>query len=106
MNLLKKLALEKYKKKKFVKKLGGLINSQFYQFIKKENRWGHFQGVYLELENGEQEEISAEEKAIHDIYWLSPKEVQEFLNVEDMRMIWVRLSQPNSVFTGEGILVN
>src|SRR3989338_8890576 len=95
-----------YKNTKFVKKLGGLINSQFYQFIKKENRWGHFQGVYLELENGEQEEISAEEKAIHDIYWLSPKEVQEFLNVEDMRMIWVRLSQPNSVFTGEGILVN
>ena len=94
-----------YKNAKFIKTLGGIIHSQFYQFIKKENRWAHFKGLYFELTDGEREEISEEEKAIHDIHWISRKNVKEFLNVEDMRLFWQRF-QGETVYTGGGVLTN
>jgi len=95
-----------YKNTKFVKKLGQKINVQFYHVLKKENRWAHFQGLYFELENGEQEEISEKEKNIHDIYWIDRVQVEQFLSVPDMNLIWSEVHGEKKPHTGEGVLTN
>ncbi|MEK6890963.1 MAG: class I tRNA ligase family protein, partial [Nanoarchaeota archaeon] len=95
-----------YKKAKFVKKLGDIVNSQFYHKLKKENRWAFFQGLYFELENGSKEDISEDEKKIHDVLWMKKEEVEAFLNVEDMKLIWRRAINKEGAYTGPGILVN
>ncbi|MDO8510475.1 MAG: class I tRNA ligase family protein [bacterium] len=95
-----------YKNAKFVKKLGGIIHSQFYHPLKNENRWAKFQGLYFELENGEREEISAEENAIHEVLWLTRDEVEKFLNARDMRHFWQRLLRGDVVYTDKGIVAN
>ncbi|KKR13732.1 MAG: Leucyl-tRNA synthetase [Candidatus Woesebacteria bacterium GW2011_GWA1_39_21b] len=95
-----------YQNPKFIKKLGGVIDSQFYHVIKKENRWAHFQGLYFELTSSEHKEISKKEQEIHDVLWLSPKEVDEFLNVDDMPIFWQRVFNDDSCYAGRGVLVN
>jgi leucyl-tRNA synthetase len=95
-----------YKNAKFVKKIDGVVHSKFYQFVKKVNRFAHFQGLYFELENEDHAEVADHELEIHDILWLTPEEVEEFLNVDDMRLIWDRLHEKSGVYTGEGILTN
>lgn len=95
-----------YKNARFVKKIDGIVHAQFYHVLKKENRWAHFQGLYYELENGDRKEISEEEKAIHDIHWFTPKEVEGFLNVPDMKIIWNRYQGKVRAYTNDGILVN
>ncbi len=95
-----------YKKVKFIKKLGDIVHSQFYHKLKKENRWALFQGLYFELENGSKEEISDEEKKIHDVVWMKKEEVESFLNVEDMKIIWKRAFNKEEAFTDYGVLIN
>ena len=94
-----------FKNARFIKKLGGIIHSQFYHTIKKENRWARFQGLYFELKNDEQAAVSDEEKAIQDVKWLKQEEVAQFLNIDDMRLIWERVWQ-EKVYDGAGIMVN
>ncbi len=95
-----------YKNLKFIRKLGGVIHAQFYHVIKKQNRWAHFQGLYFELQNGDKEEISEQEKSIHDAIWLDKKDLDDFLHVEDMRIVWSRLIDIPKAYTGEGIMIN
>jgi leucyl-tRNA synthetase len=76
-----------YKNVRFIKKLPR-FHSKFYQSVKKENRFAHFQPVYLELVDGEQEEISAEEKSLHKIKWIPKNEVSSFLDREGSKYIW------------------
>ncbi len=95
-----------YKNTRFIKKLGDVIQVKFYHTLKKENRWAHFQGVYLELENGDREEISEKEQSIHEIHWIPAQEVASFINVDDMRLLWHRLQGKEEVYKGEGILIN
>ncbi|MBS3134134.1 class I tRNA ligase family protein [Candidatus Woesearchaeota archaeon] len=95
-----------YKHVKFVKKLGNIINSQFYHKLKKENRWAHFQGLYFELEDSKKDEISDEEKKIHDITWVEKENVGSFLNADDdMKIIWERVFHENA-YENSGILIN
>ena len=79
-----------YSNVRFVKKLGGTIHSLFFHPLKKENRLAHFQGLYFELTESKREEISEEEKNIHDVHWISADKVKEFLNVDDMKLFWER----------------
>jgi len=96
-----------YKNTKFIRKLGGIIHSQFHHPIKKENRWAHFQGLYFELTDSEHEDISEEEKAIHDVLWLSESEVSRFLNVNDMHFFWLRFQKTDFIYQhSSGILKN
>jgi leucyl-tRNA synthetase len=95
-----------FKNAKFVKKLGGTIHSRFYHVIKKQNRWGYFTGLYFELQNGEKQDIAEEEKEIHDLLWLTKKEVSQVVN-DDMLLFWNRSEEKvsNLVIT-DGILAN
>ncbi len=94
-----------YTSAKLIRALGGPVHSQFYQLLKKENRFAHFTGLYFELQNGDRKEISPEEQAIHDISWIDRREVEKFLNVEDLRILWRRVFG-ESVYGGSGLIAN
>ncbi len=93
-----------YTSAKFIRKLGGTIHAQFYHAVKNVNRWAHFQGMYFELTNDARKETKQEEKDIHDILWISKKEVDQFLGwVTDMRLMWRRFMFPDA-FPGASAL--
>ncbi len=94
-----------YQNIEYIRELGGTVHAKFYQTIKNENRFAHFTPILFKLKDGVRVETSEEEKAIHDFVWLTPKEFDSFVNYEDMRIIWDRVSK-DSAYTGEGILNN
>jgi leucyl-tRNA synthetase len=95
-----------YTSAKFVRKLGGVVHAQFYQMVKNENRFAHFQGLLFELTDGNRIETTQEEKDIQDLHWVSKNEVEQFLSwVKDMRLLWNRVLKEES-YGGEGILAN
>ena len=95
-----------YSDLRFIKNLGGVVHSQFFHVLKNENRWAHFNGLYFELKSGKHAPISDTEEAIHDVLWLTPKEIKTFLNAEDMHILWQRLSREWRAYEGVGILEN
>jgi len=76
-----------YKNIRFVKELGK-IDSQFYQAVKKVNRFAHFNAVYLELINDEQQDTAQEEKDLHDVVWVNKDEVINYINRDDLKYAW------------------
>ena len=62
-----------YKNIKFVKQLGGVIHSKFWQDIKAKQIYD-FTPLYFELQNSEQEEaIEEEQKKFYDMHWVAEK---------------------------------
>ena len=94
-----------YKNLVLEKKLGGIIHSQFYHMIKKQNRFAHFIPLLYKLKNGECDEIADNEKALHDIHWLSFTEVTSFVNAEDIKLIWERVQGIDKPIVKNGILL-
>ncbi len=82
-----------YQNVRFIREFAKL-DSQFYQAIKKVNRFAHFTGVYLELADDAWKDIDEKEKALHEVVWLPRAEVAGFLNRPDMNYLW-------DVFTGK-----
>ena len=76
-----------YQNIKFIKEIGK-VDSKFYQKVKKVNRFAHFTGVYVELIDEKRNEISEDEKKLHDLVWVSKSEMEAFITHEDMRYIW------------------
>jgi leucyl-tRNA synthetase len=89
-----------YKNPTFIRKIGGTTHSQFYHEIKQQNRFAHFTTLYYELANGERDEPSAEELAIHDIDWVSPHEMEQLLSRDnDMAYGWRKFTNPEFPWT-------
>jgi leucyl-tRNA synthetase len=82
-----------YQNIKFVKNLGK-VNSKFFHVPKGENRFAHFDVLYLELKDGEKVEVSEKEKANHDVVWVSKDEIKSFITPEAQKYMW-------SMFLGE-----
>ena len=95
-----------YKNAKFIKQLGGTVHSKFYQAVKKENRSAHFTPVLFQLENDERNEMAQDEKELHDVVWISKDKVDEFINRNELKIIWGRVIRGKTLYTGEGILTN
>jgi len=76
-----------YKNTKFVIEVGK-VDARFYQKVKRKNRLAHFTCVYVELVNGERDEVSQEEKDLQEQVWLSHDEVRAFTNHGDMTYLW------------------
>ncbi|OGI65175.1 leucine--tRNA ligase [Candidatus Nomurabacteria bacterium RIFCSPLOWO2_01_FULL_39_18] len=93
-----------YKNIKFVKQLGGVVHSKFWQDIKKQNRFAHFTPLYFKLQNNEQGEIEQKQKDFYDMHWVSEKEVLDFVSREDMKVIWKRYLGINQPIIKNGIL--
>ncbi len=80
-------------------------HSKFYHTPKKENRFAHFHNFYFELINGEQKELSSQEKENHEILWFSPDEIKQVLVPEGQIYGFDSIVSP-TIYTGEGILIN
>lgn len=60
----------------------------FYHVVKKQNRLAHYNLVFIELEDLEQNEVSEEEKLICDFVWVEESEVLNNLKRDDMKNLW------------------
>ncbi len=101
-----------YKNTKFVKHLGVPNYSDFYAPHKKLNQHVSGHGLYLELIDGAQDEVSEEEFKKHDFVWKSKDEVFPFLRkgapMGDSRyseMFWNYLVSGETPVTDNGVLV-
>jgi leucyl-tRNA synthetase len=94
-----------YKNLKLIKELP-MVHSKFYHVPKKVNRFAHFHVFYFELENGDKQEISNEEKEKHDVVWVSKDEIDKFFTAESHEYIWKILNKPDAAYTDDGVLNN
>lgn len=90
---------------KFIKELPR-AHSKFFHNPKNVNRFAHFHSFYFELEDEEREEMSSEEKEIHDVVWVTRKEMENFRLPECHRFAWESLVGEKNVYIGEGVMVN
>jgi len=82
------------------------VHASFYASHKSENRYGRAQAVYVELEDGTQEEVSDEEKAKHDLVWLEHDKVCDYQAFSNHKHVWNVHSGVSTVYTEDGVLVN
>src|SRR3989338_7692923 len=76
---------------KTVRQLGSVIHSRFWSVKYNRNTNSHYLPFLVELEDLAREEVSAAEKAEHDMEWMSPTELETFINRDDWRAAWNRL---------------
>ncbi|MFC1638589.1 leucine--tRNA ligase, partial [Patescibacteria group bacterium] len=96
-----------YKNPKFIKKIGGEFHSEYFAAHKDVNRYAHLQGLYFELENDEQDEISEDEKAAHEVVWTDSKDVRDKLTSEDIKVaLWDILQEGDKAYAEDGILID
>jgi leucyl-tRNA synthetase len=95
-----------YKNVRFVKNLGDSISVKFFHVNKKVNRWAKFQGAYFELIDDERDEISDEERTIHDLEWVSREEVANFITAPDIKFMWQQFVTGDTPYAGSGVLIN
>jgi leucyl-tRNA synthetase/predicted esterase YcpF (UPF0227 family) len=95
-----------YRNAEFVSYLGGRVHAKFYSELKNINRFAHFTPMLFRLKDGEFTEPSEEEKSIHSSHWVPKNEISTFINRPDMLEVWKRVTNPDAIYTGEGILTN
>ncbi len=102
-----------YKNIRYVSTLGGPEIADFYAPHKKLNYHATGYGLYFELIDGAQDQVSEEEYAKHSFEWIDAKGVAAFIKkgekAGDCRyseLFWGRLQTGNYVWTGDGVLVN
>lgn len=71
-----------------IKDMNFASHGLFYHVVKKQNRLAHYNLVFIELENLEQNEVSEEEKLICDFVWIDKDEVVDNLKRDDMKNLW------------------
>jgi leucyl-tRNA synthetase len=76
-----------YQNIKFIREVGR-VDSQFYQAVKKVNRFAHFTIIYLELVDDKHVEVSEAEKKLHDVVWVPKNEMDSFITHDDVRYVW------------------
>jgi leucyl-tRNA synthetase len=89
----------------YVRSLGGFIHAKFYQNVKKENRFAHFEPILYKLKDGEQKPISDEEKSLQEFTWMTAPELERFITHIDMKIAFSRLINP-SAYTEYGLLAH
>jgi leucyl-tRNA synthetase len=90
----------------FEKKLGDTVHSQFYQHIKKQNRFAHFVPILFKLKDGTVKDVDPSEKVHYDLHWVDAAKVASFVSRVDMSLMWDRVINSDSAYTGEGLLIN
>lgn len=97
-----------YKNLKFIRTLGGPVETHFYAEHKDVNRIATFTALIFELENEERDEVAEEEKAIHDIDWITWEEMEKDPNLTCAEFpLWKeRFFNPDKAFTDYGVLLD
>jgi leucyl-tRNA synthetase len=70
-----------YKNLKYIRTLGGPIESNFYAAHKGVNRKALFHALVFELKNQDKKEINDEEKEIHELSWVTWEELKKDKNI-------------------------
>ncbi len=95
-----------YKNIKFIQKIPLEVQAKFYNAHKDVNRVVHVHTLVFDLIDENKIEISEEEKKLHDIKWISEKEVADVITIPDDKMTWRYLSEGGFAFTEKGIIIN
>ncbi len=90
---------------KFIKELG-IVYGLFYHVPKQKNQQVRGHMVYLELQDGAQEPVAADEEAKHDILWLTKDELKKFLTPDTHQHALRLFENGFEVYTGNGKLTN
>ncbi|MFA6094653.1 MAG: class I tRNA ligase family protein [Candidatus Paceibacterota bacterium] len=81
-----------FKNLKLIKKFDR-VHSKFFHVPKDVNRYAHFDVFYFELENGDCEEVEANEKAKHDAVWLTKEQLENFALPASQRFVWNQITK-------------
>lgn len=95
-----------YKNFRSIKKMPFQIFAEFYAAHKDVNRLVLSTTLLVELENEERDEISDEERATHDIEWISMDKVDSLTPVSELPFISEWLRRGDYAYEGEGFLIN
>ena len=96
-----------YKDFKLVKRIGCEMRSEWFADHKDENRYAHMNVFLVELADGEKDELSKEEKAIHDLAWVPFRDIPtDFGPVGELQYIWRELNSESSAFVEDGVVIN
>ncbi len=96
-----------YKNLKLVNNPEVAIHSFFFHRKKEINREAKFNYLFFDLINEEQDPISEEEAAIHDVVWKTRDELNNFFSVIEGEFVLLLIDNNGQyMFTGEGILTN
>lgn len=94
-----------YTNVRFVGEAGPEIHGEYYAEHKGFNRYAVEKGLYFELIDETQKDISEEEAEKHSVVWVERQEVANFLNLENILLRW-ELFNEGGVFAGEGLIIN
>jgi len=92
-----------YKNATLIRQLGNRVHGKYYSVERKKNIFAHFTALLFKLEDSSRGEVAQIERERHDISWLSKKEMDDFINREDMRIAWSRVDG-EVCYAGKGIL--
>lgn len=96
-----------YKNLKLIRVLGDQIISEFYAANKDVNRRAFISGVYFELEDYDQDELSQEEAETQEPIWLEKSEItKDRMKNSEFDILMARVENENAVHHNEGIMVN
>lgn len=84
----------------------GVVDGMFYHEPKKQNRLTHGHMYYVELEDGEKEEISEEEASRHDTVWLGLDEMPEFITAPTHDWAIEEFERGEGAYVGDGTIIN
>jgi leucyl-tRNA synthetase len=96
-----------YQNIKFIKEIPGEFHNKFFATHKNENREAVIHGLYFELRDSKQKDISKEEKELYDSSWVEKEKVLSFLHDDESdKILWKRLIGEDLAYTSQGILIN
>ncbi|OGG49366.1 hypothetical protein A3C18_02855 [Candidatus Kaiserbacteria bacterium RIFCSPHIGHO2_02_FULL_54_11b] len=90
---------------KFIRKLGSTIHCKYFSDNYQKNMLVHFAPLLFELEDDTRGDVEPHEASRHEVTWMTEKEMDTFINREDMRIAWQR-ANGSSFYGGDGILAN
>ena len=95
-----------YKNLKFTGKLPYVVFAEFYAAHKDVNRAVFANFVSFDLINLERDEVSEEEMSLHEPEWIDIKDIKKLSPVSELEHVINWLEKGDSIYTGEGILMN
>ena len=81
----------------------GSVHSKFFHVPKQVNKFAHSRVFVVQLKDGTQEPVSAEEEAKHELHWLTLDEMQEFLTAASHRYL-LSVLKGERLYVGAGLL--
>lgn len=91
---------------KRVERIPGEIHSEFFAGHKDVNRRMDAVTYFIELGSGARQNISEDEKKIHEPVWVEENKVAEFVNLQNHSLAWKKYRGLVTAHTDAGVLIN